>query len=178
MEGCFMKCSICHYNEASIYIEQNINGISRKYQMCGECAAKSDITGPVNFVDTGQNVSAIHSFWFAPEGSAISKKSQSMPKICQSCGLSFPDFKKTSMLGCSVCYDTFSVELSEVFRKLQPAAVHRGKIPKVKGVALQKARILSDLKENLRSLVACEEYEEAAKIRDEIRALEAANDAV
>jgi len=166
-----MKCSICHHNEASIYIEQNINGESRKYNLCGDCASAGDMSVNVNFIDPSQALSALHTFWFTPE--AQQQKSKQPPeKICPGCAMSFASFKKTSMLGCAVCYDAFSSELLEVFGRLQPGTKHRGKIPKVKGAAFAKDREMAVHKEKLKALIAAEEYEEAAKIRDIIRRME------
>ena len=167
-----MKCSKCHHNEASIYIEQNINGKSHKYHICGDCASQGDINVNLNFTDPAQALSAIHSFWFGPDSSKAHKSERRPVKTCPDCLLGFDNFKKTSMLGCAACYDAFAAELTEIFGKLQPADKHRGKIPKRAGAVFVKDRTVAELKERLSALIAAEEYEEAAKVRDEIRAVE------
>ena len=172
-----MKCSRCNHNEANIYIEQNVNGESRKYHLCGDCAVAggggSDVSVNIAFTDPLQ---AVHSFWFPPEGQV--QKSQTLTaKTCTVCGLSFRSFKKTSLLGCAACYDAFGEELLAVFVKFQPATTHKGKVPKVKGAAFEKDREIAEMRVKLRALIASEEYEEAAKLRDIIRNMESESEA-
>ncbi|MCL2565683.1 MAG: UvrB/UvrC motif-containing protein [Defluviitaleaceae bacterium] len=166
-----MKCNRCHHNEASVYIEQSINGELTSAHLCSECAFSQNMN-----VGTGtppnQAFHAIHSFWFGPEGSSKTYKSQRTgAKICDICGLSFNEFKKTSMLGCASCYKAFEPELLGVFKKVQPGTRHIGKIPKVMGKTFMKDRKIAALELELQGFIASEEYEEAAKTRDQIRLL-------
>jgi len=171
-----MKCSKCHYNEASVYIEQTTNGHTQKAHLCSDCASLSDIgiglhLMPGGGIDPGLAFQYAHNFWFAPESESTHKRSTSGTLIC-SCGYSFNSFKKSSMLGCASCYEAFEAELLGVFSKLQPGIRHVGKIPETKSEALQKDLELFNLKEQLKTAICNEEFEKAAKIRDTIRELE------
>ena len=75
-------------------------------------------------------------------------------------------------LGCTKCYDTFSEQLSPLLRKIHDSENHTGKIPYEKKTVQNKADLLSDLKESLTKAIKLEEFEQAARLRDQIRALE------
>src|SRR5699024_8709926 len=47
-------------------------------------------------------------------------------KACPKCGTTLRDFKKTSLLGCSECYETFYNELLETLPRIQGSTTHRG----------------------------------------------------
>ena len=49
---------------------------------------------------------------------------------------------------------------------------HNGKIPKRIGGAIHLKKQISEMKETLKALIDQEEFEKAAEVRDEIRALE------
>jgi len=177
-----MKCSKCHHNEASVYIEQNLNGEIRKFHLCGECAFGGENNNAIGFgangngavnIDLGQAFHAMHNFWFAPEADVIYKSHVSKPPGCPVCGHSFSNFKKSSLLGCVACYEAFEPELLSVFGKLQPGTRHVGKIPKAKGHVFAKDRELMNLRAELQDAISKEQYEDAARIRDTIRAIEA-----
>ena len=91
---------------------------------------------------------------------------------CPSCGLSYEDFKKKGRLGCGKCYETFRRSLLPLLKKIHSATTHVGKTP----ASLEK-RASSQLKteelyQRLRRTIQLEEYEEAAKLRDQIKELE------
>ena len=91
---------------------------------------------------------------------------------CPMCGQSFSDFKRTGKLGCSECYNTFKVPLTEVLRQVHRNPVHTGKIPGNMRAELSKKQKLSELKSALQDAVKQENYEEAAKLHKEILEIE------
>ena len=166
-----MKCSKCNYNDANVYIEQTVNGETRKAHLCSECAHSSGMYMGFQItpggLDFSQAPQSMHNFWFAPD-----KSSASQTPACSVCGHLFSSFKKSSKLGCAACYEAFEAELVGIFGKLQPGTRHIGKIPTRKSEAIQKGNQLADLKSKLQAAISNEEYEEAAKIRDIIREME------
>lgn len=173
-----MKCSKCSINNANVYIEQQVGTQVKKMHLCNECAFASDMNFglsfmsemPVDVQSLDQALKHAHNFWFAPDNGSYG---QPKPVLsCTDCGYLFDNFKKSSLLGCAVCYDEFRRELAPVFAKLQPGNRHVGKIPKSFRENIQKDLDLSELKVALKAAIYKEEYEEAAKIRDTIRTLE------
>ena len=106
---------------------------------------------------------------------------------CHCCGLTFAEFKQHAVLGCAECYKCFEHLLSPLLERAHEGGVsHMGKQPKrlSKGlsprptapmtVALtqeDRARRLQSLGAQLSRAVSEEQYELAAKMRDEIRRL-------
>ena len=173
-----MKCNKCNINNANVYIEQQIGTEMKKMHLCNECAFASDMNFGLSFMSEmpidaqslDQAFKHAHNFWFAPDSGSYGQPKHVLS--CTACGYSFNRFKKSSLLGCAVCYDEFRRELAPVFAKLQPGSRHVGKVPKSLKEALQKDLELTELKTALKTAVDKEEYEEAAKIRDTIRELE------
>ena len=93
--------------------------------------------------------------------------------VCADCGLTYPEFKKTGRLGCAHCYEAFKKPLEGLLLKLHGNLQHTGRIP---GGLKSDASIryhMEQLKQELVKAIAAEEYERAAQIRDQVRALSA-----
>ena len=104
---------------------------------------------------------------------AISEEgSAAVTAKCPVCGMTYCDFQKTGRFGCGKCYETFSKNLGELFRKIHGSDSHVGKMPfKGKG-ALKDQQDLQRLKSELKDLVQTEKFEKAALLRDRINDLE------
>lgn len=92
---------------------------------------------------------------------------------CPSCGLKFIDYRNTTRLGCAIDYQVFREELLPLLESIHGEKMHTGKIPKkfpeIKQIQLELAR----LRRELSDAIAKEQYEFAARLRDDIRRLEA-----
>ena len=110
--------------------------------------------------------------------------------VCPTCGTTYEEFVKDSRFGCPDCYSVFDPLISDHIRHLQGSEKHVGKHPAgfqpdpaVIGEAagpgedpvnipeLSKEEKIRLMEARLKDAVRREEYEEAAKLRDEIRAL-------
>ncbi len=165
-----MLCQECKEKKATVHLTKVVNGKKEEYFLCEECArAKGEwgfLTEPVS----------LHSFL---SGLLSSFESQVQPKSslvtslqCEKCGLSFEDFKKIGRFGCSSCYDTFSVQLTPLLQRIHGQGVHRGKVPRRTGGLIRKRKEVEDLRRQMDEAVQAEQFEEAARLRDEIRSLE------
>ena len=79
----------------------------------------------------------------------------------------------TGRLGCAHCYEAFKKPLEGLLLKLHGNLQHTGRIP---GGLKSDASIryhMEQLKQELVKAIAAEEYERAAQIRDQVRALSA-----
>ena len=99
---------------------------------------------------------------------------------CPGCGFSGSDFKKSGLLGCAECYRTFKKVLLPLLRRIHGSTGHLGKIPsKIPArhgkSLLMESQKLRVLREKLVKAVREENFEEAAKTRDEIRKIENGN---
>jgi protein arginine kinase activator len=123
----------------------------KRLDLCEDCARKAG---------------AIHPSGFLAEEVLL----QDFPKAsetklhCSECGYPLDSLQKTGRLGCATCYERFSDSLAEALVETQKGLVHRGKRP---------MRRLADPKiweADLKQLIAIEDFEGAARLRDQIAA--------
>ncbi|MGE3173508.1 MAG: UvrB/UvrC motif-containing protein [Planctomycetota bacterium] len=95
---------------------------------------------------------------------------------CAGCGITLQHFKTTGRLGCPRCYETFRQELMPLLQRVHEASSHRGRLPSgtaappPAGAPAQPGHdSLVDLRRRLDDAVRGERYEEAARLRDELR---------
>ena len=157
-----MLCTNCGKNQATVHIKKTINGVTKEYMLCSECASKSELTPSFSDFDTLLK----SAFSFMP------RTLQTKRKSCPSCGSTLSSISDSGKLGCAQCYEVFAEELAPTIARIHANAVY------VKGnsVPVQKEEKeenkLESLKAQLTRAVNEENYELAAKLRDEIRALE------
>lgn len=158
-----MVCDICGKREATVHLTEIINDQMTKLHLCEECAKKKGAEMEEHFglADLLAGLADVGT----PVQTAEEKKIK-----CPSCGLTYSDFKKIGKLGCGQCYETFKSYLVPLFKRIHGSDMHLGKIPhkKKKTPRLKKVDV-EELKRRLRRAVELEEFEEAAKLRDEIK---------
>lgn len=93
-------------------------------------------------------------------------------EACPVCGHTWNDFRNTGRFGCGKCYETFRPEASATIRQIHSTTRHTGKIPSNAGKGLQRKREYAALQQQLKEAVKKEDYEAAAKLHKEIRAME------
>lgn len=172
-----MLCEKCKKNQATVFYEENINGNKRSYSLCGECAAALEKEGDISFgYGLSQDFFALPSFGSFHDGlfgglfgQTVSHAPQ---KTCRGCGSSFDDFRKNGKTGCPECYVTFGEELNDTIRSIHGNIKHVGRAPASMRRNREKQDKLAKLKEQLRDAISGENFELAAKLRDEIHGLE------
>lgn len=93
--------------------------------------------------------------------------------VCESCGLTFSQFREHSLLGCPQCYTAFEAMLSPLIERAHEGGTHHmGKVPRRAGPGEQRQADLLRLRKRLAEAVAAENYELAAKLRDDLRKFE------
>jgi len=104
----------------------------------------------------------------------LSAQSAPPSLVCPSCGFSDVDFRKRGRLGCPVCWEVFGAALGGLLAKVQHEPLHHGRSPVAVDAdpAATRARIES-LRRELDAAARAEDFEAAARLRDEIGRLEA-----
>ena len=108
-----------------------------------------------------------------PKGFGFSIDDGIAPDImCTKCKWDFRKFQETGRFGCENCYQVFSTVLAETLRNIHKGVSHIGKSPNMKssGPSLIMLEILN-LQKQLDIHIRREEFEEAAKLRDQINGL-------
>jgi len=111
------------------------------------------------------------------------------PASCVGCGLSYAQFKKSGLLGCPACYQTFEDRIGPMIERAHEGGCnHVGKVPKralnscrstgdstriesLLGNVRQREERLESLRQRLAKSINDEEYEQAAMLRDELTRL-------
>ena len=92
---------------------------------------------------------------------------------CEECGLSFAEFRESSLLGCPHCYKAFEAQLSPLLERAHEGGTHHvGKVPRRSGGGEQRQTQLTRMRKRLDEAVEAEDYELAARLRDDIRRME------
>lgn len=98
---------------------------------------------------------------------------QTREQTCATCGTTFAQFREHSLLGCPQCYTAFEAQLGPLLERAHEGATHHiGKVPSRAGLGEQRQAAMLRMRKNLADAVAAEDYEQAARIRDELRQLE------
>ena len=161
-----MLCDECLKNPASVHLTTFVNGQIKTVHLCRQCAAKK------------KRSSAAAGFSFNDLMSAFYDEEAAEQSVCDKCGTSLTRFKKTGRLGCENCYKVFESSLLPVLRGIHMNTTHTGKRPG-EHVAVDmgkqpasKTDEKEQLKIKMREAVAVEDFEEAARLRDQIALFE------
>lgn len=162
-----MACDNCGENEAVVHLTQIVNNQMSTYHLCQKCAAEKGLEAGTSYSN------APLTDFLAQMGDPPAGGEQAAKEACAFCGLTFDDFKSTGRLGCPHCYASFEVQLRGLLRRIHGGTQHVGKVylPPDPGVADRHER-LAGLRRRLQRAVETEDFERAAQIRDQIRALE------
>ncbi|WP_071458914.1 UvrB/UvrC motif-containing protein [Bacillus massilinigeriensis] len=171
-----MICQECNQRPATLHFTNFSNGEKTELHLCEQCAHEK---GEMFMMNQGHGFSlnnllaGLLHIEPALQSSAQGHFHQDEVLQCPHCHMMYPQFVKIGRFGCAHCYDTFREQLVPIIRRLHSGnSVHSGKIPKRIGGTISMQRNLSSLKEKMGDLIAKEEFEQAAELRDEIRALE------
>ena len=178
-------CEICGKN-ATFFFKQTKNGYTVEKALCSECASKKGLSSPISLFDAVQD-----DFFGGLLGSFVNKEPKLVSnRSCDGCGMTLGELLNGGKVGCSKCYFVFEKSLIPTISKIHGNVAHCGKIPEKtaektnsvektepcenkSNIPLTGKEKLAMLKKDLTSAVENQEYEMAAKIRDEIKALEA-----
>jgi len=94
-------------------------------------------------------------------------------EACDDCGVTFAEFREHSLLGCPTCYAAFESRLTPLLERAHEGGAHHvGKVPRRGGGSEQRQAQLMRMRRRLDDAVATEDYELAARLRDEIGQME------
>lgn len=158
-----MICERCHEEPVTVRFTKIINGEKIHFNLCEKCAKET--------TDMYNNSDLSFQNFFS--GILDKKYSANRPQIlqCDKCNMTYNQFRKTGKFGCSNCYDAFSSHLNTVFKQIHGNSLHTGKIPGRTGEELIIKKNITELQDKLKMAIEKEEYEEAARLRDQIKEL-------
>ena len=160
-----MLCQNCKRRDADVHLKRIVGGESAEIHLCSGCAASLGVR------DAVQSFSPFGEMFEGRRASANSALSSNRVLRCETCGFSFEDIARTGSAGCPDCYRVFSVKLKPTIVKLHGRAVFKGNPPESITESDIIAEEIAVLRSRLEKAVNEEDFETAALLRDEIRAL-------
>lgn len=166
-----MMCEDCGANPAVFHFIAITNNEKTEKNLCPTCMAKykkqlpgldiQNLAGILNNLLDGKSSKKEE---IDPETAAIA---------CEQCGMTYGEFRKGGMVGCAECYHAFREPMTALLQRIHGNTQHAGRVPGGvhSGVSIRMS--IDRLKQQLSKAVENEEYEQAAKFRDAIRALTA-----
>ncbi len=171
-----MICQKCKKNIATIRYAEVVGGHVSELMICQECYKEMQHSSSLGFEISGG----------APKPNLRQLRPRENTagrpfRVCKACGVNLDEALEEGKMGCPACYENAGMGLWERLSEIQEIAdrssgvrvmVHRGKQPHIDD-AREKLRLeLRTKRALIRNAVAAENYEEAARLRDIIRALE------
>ncbi len=160
-----MLCQRCGKRSANVHYKQIVNGAVYEEYLCSECAGEKNkgfSSFDVGFDDFFGNLFA---------GSTSASSSLRGAKTCPLCGATLRDISSTGKLGCAKCYEVFADELKSTISGIHGNVTHIGRAPGGHREMMERQEKLEELKRRQQSAVEAQDYELAAKLRDEIKEL-------
>lgn len=169
-----MLCKKCQKNQATIHLMQMAGGVFSQTPLCVACAKNhlplASTSRKITLHLDGKKL--LKAILEDPQKFGVMFAGEGERHVCPVCATTSEDIRKHGLAGCAKCYEVFSQELGSLIKKVQPAMIHKGRVPANMQADRQHHGELRELRMKIEKLVAEEDYEEAARVRDEIRALE------
>lgn len=158
-----LKCDLCDAS-ATVHLTQIVNNQIHKIDLCESCAEEKGITDPNGY--------SLADLLVKPEAEADDFLESF--DACTECGYTQKEFKKTGRLGCERCYQTFGPLLGPALAGMHKGDRHKGKVPERAAERKSFEDKLNVLETDLKNAIHKENYEEAARFRDQILELKRA----
>jgi protein arginine kinase activator len=158
-----MRCDYCGEDDAIVHLTQLHDGEMKNLHLCKSCAGKNGINleDPVSLADLLMKAGQVPA-----DEQPVADEAK-----CPQCHMRLSDFKKTSRLGCPACYVSFADELAPLLMGLHKSQCHAGKAPSSVRHEREFLDRAEQVSSRLRSAIAAEQFEEAARLRDELKQL-------
>ncbi len=155
-----MRCQRCQ-KEATIHLTEPIKGQRREFHLCQNCARKAGLALPESPPDLALDA-VLQGLITAHVGELVGELAE---RACPDCGIKFMEFRAGGRLGCPQDYKVFAAGLIPLIQRYHGATRHVGKAARRREDAGRRLR----LRTRLREAIAREDYEEAARLRDQLR---------
>ncbi|PSL41293.1 protein arginine kinase activator [Salsuginibacillus halophilus] len=167
-----MLCQQCQKRQATLHFTKIVNNEKTEMSLCDQCAKERGDHVP------GANSYSIHELLSgllhsdSPTSQTAAPARKSRHPACQSCGMTYEQFRKVGKLGCARCYETFEARLKPVLSRVHSGYhMHTGKSPKHAVPRRNVQQEIEQLQAEMQEHIVNEEFEKAAEVRDRIRAL-------
>lgn len=160
-----MLCEECKVNEASYTLSVMMGDEVTTRHLCGDCMAKMNMN-----IASGNIKSLLSSILSAITGNDTSGEKRE-EVVCPRCRTTLSQFTATGHLGCPACYEAFHDQLQPMLLQIHGRVQHAGRQPLSSADAQRSRSLREELTRRMEQAVALEDFETAAELRDQLRAL-------
>ena len=164
-------CSSCQQAQATVLVTEIVHSADpatpvqiREQDLCEACAQGQKL--PHNPVPkTPQDIlKLLH---------ASTLRIRREPTLqCPDCGMTLLEFRQKGRMGCPKDYEIFGGHARELLERIHGATQHLGRLPGQDAAVVERARRMSELQKELEAAIRQEAYEQAARLRDELKSLQ------
>ena len=159
-----MVCQHCNQSKATVHITDALPE-KREQHLCEECAEKAGVIIKQIHHTTNEILQQ-----FIKHKTGLGGGDD---LTCPKCGLTFKEFQLKGQLGCPHDYVAFAVLLTPLIQRAHEGGTHHvGKVPPTADGTVKKHSGLLRLRRELQEALEQENYERAARVRDQIRTME------
>lgn len=174
-----MLCENCNQNDATIHYTEIVNGVIREHHLCSECAKELDLGS--DGINSELPFAKLLTGLLASKMLIQQESDNPMTHIiCPKCGMNYNEFTKVGKFGCAECYNVFGPLIEGHMKKIHGNNVHTGKQYKNLNDEIDEKddsqTELEILEAKLKESIMLENYEDAAKYRDEIKEIRERNE--
>jgi protein arginine kinase activator len=157
-------CQRCQQARATVHVTDTVPE-KRERHLCEACAEKEGIIVKQQYPGTNEILQQ-----FIKQKTGLSSADD---LTCPKCGLTFREFQLKGQLGCPHDYVAFAPVLTPLIERAHDGATHHiGKVPPTADETIKRETGLLRLRRVLQEAIDQENYELAARVRDEIKTLE------
>lgn len=155
-----MTCERCQ-DEATVHLTEKIDGGRRELHLCAACARKAGLDLPAAPPKLALDA-VVQNLIVAHVGELVGELAN---LTCPHCRLKYMQFRARGRLGCPHDYHVFARGLVPLLHRVHGATRHVGKVARTRPEAAARLTLRSQL----RDAVDREDYEYAARLRDQLR---------
>jgi protein arginine kinase activator len=164
-----MQCQICQKRTATIHLTELSQGARTELHICEHCAAEQGIATQSQI---SINELLSHLLAVQPSDEEMFGPAEK-ERACPTCGFTLDRLRKEGTLGCPADYEVFEQALLPLIERAHGGHTsHCGKVPTRLPTDTKKFVALSHLRRQLEEAVRDEDYERAARLRDQMKQLE------
>jgi protein arginine kinase activator len=164
-----MRCEKCP-KPATFHITDIVEkGKHREFHFCDEHARQH--LAPTD-ESSEQPISELAKKLIVSGQAPLREPSPADKQVCPICQITFLEFRNSGRLGCPYDYEVFRDELMPLLENIHGETRHSGKVPRRAPRNTQQQTTLIQLRNELKRAVAAEDYESAARLRDQIKSIE------
>lgn len=157
-------CELCKKRMATIHLTDIHNNVKRELHICESCAEEKGLLFKSHL--------AIQQLIGDTDTPRAKERETEPQPACESCGITWAEFRRKGRLGCPQDYSIFRSSLLSLLGDIHaPDVRHTGKSPSENENQRELRRELMHCQQDLRRAIESEDYEKAAHLRDQLATL-------